>query len=754
MPNPEKNLAVNTPPTGVPPAGTEPADAAGLAGDLWGGLAAMLVALPSAIAFGVVVATAIDPGMAAEGARMGIFGAAAMGIVAPLVGRNGGFISAPCAPAAAVLSALAVTLGARGDQDAGRIAGLLGLTALLSALLQIGYGAARAGRLIKYMPYQVVTGYLSGVAVIIALGQLPKLLGLPPKVTLAAGLLAPRTWSGTGLVVGTVTIGVMALAPRFTRRIPAAILGLFAGIAAYFVLAAGNQALLRMAGNPLVIGPIETAGSLVGAVRDRAAAMFQVKAADVSLIFVSALTLSLLLSIDTLKTGVVLDALTRRRHDSNRELFGQGAANAVAFMVGGMPGSGAMGPTLVNFSSGGRTPRAGVAEGLLVVAVYALFSRLIAWVPLAALAGVLLMVAWRMFDRSMFRLLRHPSTRVDFAVIATVVVVAQFGLIAASAAGICLAILLYVRNQIRGSVILSNLDLRTVHSKRRRLKAETDLLAQYGGKAGVVQLQGDLFFGTTDQLFTEIEDRLATMRFVLIDLRKVHSMDFTAAHLFEQMRTRLDESGGDLLFCGMPSNLPERADIDVYLRQFGLATSGRGILVFANRDNALEWMEDRILEEAGWKAPEEGAPLGVGEMEIFKPLSPATLAGLAGMVRTMAVPAGGRIFSAGDPGDELFLVRRGVVHALLPLPGGSRHHIATLCRGDYFGEMAFLDHRQRSADVEAATAVELYALSRERFDALARLNPELGGQVFEQLALALSNRLRMADSELSELEAR
>jgi len=726
----------------------------GLSGDIWGGLAAMLVALPSSIAFGVLVYTAIDPGLAAEGARAGIFGAAALGLVAPLVGRNGGFISAPCAPAAAVLSALAAALSANGDLDAAHITALLGLTTLLAALFQLLYGALRAGRLIKYIPYQVVTGYLSGVAVIIAVGQLPKLLGLPQKISLGAGLVSPSTWSGTGLTVGLATMGAMALAPQLTKRIPAAIIGLLTGIAAYFVLACFNHDLLGLAGNALVIGPIETSGSLVDSLRERAASLFQFHSADVGLIFVSAVTLSVLLSIDTLKTGVVLDALTHRRHNSNRELIGQGSANAAAFIIGGMPGSGTMGPTMVNFTSGGRTLRSGVAEGLFVVAAFVLLSKLIAWVPIAALAGVLLMVAWRMFDRGMFRLVRQPSTRVDFAVIATVVIVAQFGLIAASGTGICLAILLFIRDQIRDSVIVSKLDLRAVHSMRRRLMAESELLAAHGQLAGVVQLQGNLFFGTTDQLFSELEGDLNTKRFLLLDLRKVQSMDYTAAHLFEQMKMRLAERGGELFFSGMPSNLPAHADIEVYLKQMGLLSSGHGIRVFDTRDSALEWMENAILEEAGWKTQEEGAALALKEIEIFARLDPAILSALEGVVRNVSVVSGGRIGSCGEVGDEMFFVRRGMVHALLPLAGGRRHHIATFCRGDFFGEMAFLDRQMRSADLEAATAAELYGLSRAHFDALVKTDPALGGRVFEQLAFAISKRLRTADTELSILEER
>ncbi len=733
---------------------TQRANGNPLSGDLWGGLAAMLVALPSAIAFGVLIYTEISPDYAGEGALAGILGAAALGIIAPLVGRNGGFITAPCAPAAAVMSALAAELAASGGLGPDRIVMLLAFTALLSALFQVLYGMARAGRLIKFIPYQVVSGYLSGVAVIIALGQLPKLLGLPKDVSLAHGLLAPQLWNWTGIAVGVATIVAMAVAPRFTQKVPAAILGMLAGIATYFALALFNADLLRLHGNPLVIGPIEVSGSFVDAAGSRIMSFLEVRPADIALIFVSALTLSVLLSIDTLKTGVVLDALARHRHDSNRELIGQGAANAAAFFVGGIPGAGTMGPTLVNFTSGGRTPFSGVAEGVFVVLVFVLLGGLIAWVPIGVLAGLLLVVAWRMFDRGMFGLALHRSTRVDFGVIAIVVLVAQMGLIPAAVVGICLAILLFIRDQIRGSVIVNKADLHSARSKRRRLVDEADILGRHGREAAVVQLQGNLFFGTTDQLFSELEPDLATLRYLLVDLRRVKSMDFTAAHLFEQMKERLQERGGELLFSGMPSSLPTRQDIEHYMRQLGLVRGSGGIRIFDTRDGAIEWMEDRILETAGWTPREEGPPLALGEIEIFSEIDSAAIAELAGAMREISVAAGGRVFSLGDEGDEIFFVRRGRVNALLPLEGGKRHHLATFCRGDFFGEIAFLDRGRRSADVQAATAADLYVLSRARFDQLIKKNPALGGRVFEELAFALSKRLRVADTELRSLEER
>ncbi|MBI3915434.1 MAG: SLC26A/SulP transporter family protein [Betaproteobacteria bacterium] len=725
----------------------------GSPGDLWGGLAAMLVALPSSIAFGVLVYTAIGPEYAGEGALAGILGAAVLGIVAPLVGRNGGFITAPCAPAAAVLSALALQL-AESPQATDRVAMLLAVTAALSGIFQVGYGALRAGRLIKFIPYQVVSGYLSGVAVIIAVGQLPKLLGLPKGVALGQGLASLELWNWTSITVGLVTIVVMAITPHFTRKVPAAIIGLLAGIAAYFALAMFQPALLTLAGNALVIGPIEAPGAFIETVGARLSSLAAVRPDDVELVLVSALTLSVLLSIDTLKTGVVLDALTRRRHNSNRELIAQGTANTAAVFVGGMPGAGTMGATLVNITSGGRSLWSGVAEGTFVVAAFLVLGGLIAWVPIGALAGLLLVVAWRMFDREIFRLLLHPSTRVDFAVIATVVVVAQVGLIAASVTGIVLAILLFIRDQIRASVIMGKVDLLGMHSKRRRLAEERKLLNEHAGQALMVQLRGNLFFGTTDQFFSDLEKYLGTLRYLLLDLRHVHSMDYTAAHLLEQIKERLEERGGELLFSGMPSSLPTHQDIEDYMGQLGLVRKGGGIRVFDTRDSAIEWMEDKVLAAAGWEPQDEEPPLMLGEIELFNGLEPDVIAELGRAVTELHVPAGRRICSAGELGDEIFLVRRGRMHALLPLDAGKRHHLGTFCRGDFFGELAFLDREPRSADVEAATNADLYVLSRANFEELARANPALGSKIFEYLAFALSRRLRTADTELRVLEER
>lgn len=723
--------------------------------EFWGGLASMLVALPSSIAFGVLVFSAISPQMVGEGAFVGMMGAAALGLSAPLFGRTPALISAPCAPAAAVLSGLALELSHHGI-EVGRIPGLLALTALLAAFLQILYGVLKGGRLIKYIPFPVVSGYLSGVGLIIAIGQLPKLLGLPKGTTLGHGLMSPDLWQWQGIVVGLITITVMITAPRFTKKIPAAILGLFAGIICYFILSLFIPALLSLNANSLVIGEVRASAPFFETVAGRFKGLLDIRMTDLELVGHSALALSALLSIDTLKTCVVLEALTKNRHDSNQELLGQGIANLTSFFAGGMPGAGTMGASLVNVTSGGRKTQSGVTEGGLVVLAIVILAPLIAWVPIGALAGILLVVAFRMFDWHSFQLLKHSETRLDFAVIVAVVIVAEtIGLIQASATGIGLAILLFIRDQIRISVLRRRATLKETSSKTYRLEDELLILQKQGDDAAVYELQGNLFFGTTDYLFTMLENDLNTRKWLLFDMRRVQSLDYTAAHLFSLMQDRLATRGGELLFSGMPSSLPSGQDLQKYMLKVGLIKeNGGGIRVYETSDEALEWMENKILQEAGWVAGQEQAALDLAQIELLNKTDDETITALRRFIHERSVQAGEKIFTAGDSGDEIFLIRRGIIQIFLPLKGGKRHHLATFCRGDYFGEMAFLDQHQRSADAVAKTDCDLYILSRKEFNEQVQIDSVLGVRIFARIARAISLRLRQTDVELSALEER
>lgn len=717
----------------------------------------MLVATPAAVAFGVLVWTSVDPSLAAAGAMAGVLGAVALGVMAPLVGRTAGLVSAPCAPAAAVLSSTALWL-IEGGSEPDRLLALLALTCFLAALLQGVLGLVGAGKVIKFIPHPVVAGYLAAVGLLIALGQLPNLLGLPPELELTEGLLSPSTWSGVAIACGLVTIVVTVAAPLVTKLVPAPILGLLAGIGSYFGLAAlTGGSLLSLEGNHLVIGALETQGSFLAAVRDRLQGLRAVGLSDVERVLVPSLTLGVLLSIDTLKTGVLLDTMTRSRHDSNRSLVGQGAGNLAAFLVGGMSGAGTSGPTLVNISSGGNSWISGLLAGVFALLAFLLLAPLLAWIPLGALAGILLVVAFRMVDWSALRLLAHAGTRLDFTVIATVVVVAAVqGLLVAAVVGLVLSILLFLRDQMRTSVIRRVVPLSKVHSKTRRLRSERRALEREGEQGLLVEVQGNLFFGTTDRLYSELEEDLTKRRFLLLDLRRVGTFDYTAAHMLTQMQERLEDAGGGVLLSGIPTGLGGRTNVEHYLRQVGVLgdDESRGVRRFEYRDTALEWIEDQLLQGLSLTQRFEKPQLELEEIELFADLEPGIRESLRSCLELKTLEPGEALFRQGEPGDAMYLVRSGAVMALLPLPEGKAHHVATFSMGDFFGEMAFLDRGVRSADVVAKGRTELYVLAREPFDVWAAEHPAMAAETHARLARAIAHRLRDANLELGALQER
>jgi len=722
-------------------------------GDFWGGLAAMLVALPAAIAFGVTIYAAIAPTYAALGAVAGIIGAAVIGTLASVLGGTDRLISAPCAPAAAVLSAFGIELIHQGG-EAGTVILLLLMLGILAGLFQVLFGMVGIGRLIKYIPYPVVSGYMSGVGLIIIGSQIQKLVGAPLDTTWWQTMISPWLWDWRAVAVGAATMAGMAVGPRITTRLPGTILGIATGIATYFILASQDPALLQTEGNPLVIGALGQSGEGYFAnLGQRWREIGDLRLSQIGALLGSALTLAVLLSIDTLKTCVVLDQITRSRHDPNRELIGQGIANIASGAVGGIPGAGTMGATLVNLNSGAVTRASGLMAGIMALLAAIIFGSFIAWIPVSALAGILIAVGIRMIDREPLRFIESRATVFDFGVVVAVIVVAlTIGLIAASATGVALAIFLFLREQIGGSVVRHKFYINQMSSTWYRPEAETRILEHKGDQAVIYELQGSLFFGTTQQLYGELESELKTRNFVILDLKRVQSMDVTAAHLLNQVRDSLRERGAQLILSSVRDQLPNGRNLREFLDQTGVTEDGDSVRLFAELDSAMEWVEDRILGEEENPSAEEEPPLEIHQMELFKLRKDETLVDLESRMQKHVFAAGETIYSRGEAGAALYLIRRGTVRIFAAIGAGRTRHIASFSRGDFFGGLAFLDGRPHANDAVAAVETEVYVLSLEQFNQLADEHKKLAFTLITAIARTLALRLRHADSEIAMLQ--
>ena len=722
-------------------------------GDVWGGLAAMLVAFPAAIAFGVTVYGAIAPSYAAYGALAGIVGVVVMGLVASWLGGTERLISAPCAPAAAVLSAFAIQMVQRGDSP-DLIVLMLVVIGMLAGLMQAGLGLIGLGGLIKYIPYPVVSGYLTGVGLIIIGSQIPRLLGAPDTLRWWEALRDPAIWDWRALAIGLMTALVATGAQRVTKKVPGIILGILAGLLAYGLFALFDPSLRVLPGNSLVIGSLAIAGDgFLSLLVTRWSGISHLGFGLIAGMLGVALTLAALLSIDTLKTCVVLDQLTRSRHEPNRELVGQGIANMVSNALGGLSGAGQMGATLVGLNSGSESRMAGVMAGVFALAAALLFSAFFAWIPVSTLAGILVVIGFRMIDRAPLQFLRARATVLDFGVVATVVAVAlTSSLIAASAAGVALAMVLFVRAQNGSTAVRHKMLLRQSPSSWHRPEPELAILEARGDEAVIFELQGSLFFGNTYQLYTDLEKEISTRSYVIIDLRRVQSIDVTAAHLFNLIRDAIRERGAKLVLSGIQENNPRGRNLHEFLGLNGLwHARSTTVRQFPDLDAAIAWVEDRLLGEAEYSVDGE-APMLLQDMEIFARRKVETLQDLEACMDIRTYQAGDIIYAHGQPGDELYWVRRGSVRLMAQLPLGKRKSVASFGRGDFFGSLAFMDGQPRPNDAVAVTTTELYVLTRAKFNEVTAMHKQLAADLAYAMARTLALRLRRTESKLTMLQ--
>lgn len=721
-----------------------------LSGDFWGGTAAMLVALPAAIAFGVTIYANIGGHYGAYGAIAGILGVAAMGVVASLMGGTDRLISAPSAPAAAVLSAFAMHYISQ-DIGADLVFSMLMIVALLAGIFQILFGVIGLGRLIKYMPFPVVSGYLSGVGLYIIAAQSPIFLGLPQGTHFWDAFELFVGWKWESIVVGAVTIITMIYANKIMRSIPAVIIALIVGMIAYGALGLVDP-LLFHPNNPFVIGELGGIGGInfIDSFIGRFKTIIYLNIDDITLLLFPALTLAALLSIDTLKTCVILDSMTHSFHNSNRELIAQGSGNVVSALIGGMPGSGTMGATMVNISSGAKTRLSGLIEGIMAVVAFVVLAGFIAWIPVASLAGILIVIGFRMIDKHSVKLLRSRQTMLDFFIIVSVAITAlSVSLIAAAGVGLVLAVVLYIIQQIGASVIYRHQDGTEARSKIVRGKDEETLLCEKGDIFSVYELHGSLFFGTANQLYTMLQEDLQHKKYIIMDMKRVQNVDLTAAHILLQIKDILHERDGYLLLCRLPHKLPTGDDMESYFNHVGLLKHLSPIKVFDDLDDAIEWAENKIIKE-GMIVTNSEEILDLSEFDLFEGRKEQTIEELRTLVETKSYKKGETIYSEGEGNGEIFLIRRGSVRVMLPYAGRKSVHLNTIGRNNFFGEFSFLEGAPHYTDTVAASDTELYSISRDAFEQFSLHHKKTALHFMQSLAAVLAERLRLTRSELGE----
>ena len=472
-----------------------------LKGDLFGGITAGVVALPLALAFGVA---------SGAGAAAGLYGAIALGLVAALFGGTRVQISGPTGPMTVVFASAIAAFGGSFEMALAVV--------LVGGILQIVLGLLRTGGLVHYIPYPVISGFMSGIGVIIILLQLGPLLGAPAS---ASPLIALSQLANTfnsinleALSLGLLTLGIVFLTPiKVSRFVPSPLIALiFCTLLSYF---AGF--------NVAEIGHIPTGLPELQLPR------FTLE--QWSVIVTLGATLALLGSIDSLLTSLVADSITHTHTRPNRELIGQGLGNTLCAFIGGLPGAGATMRTVVNVNSGGTTRLSGVIHALFLLTLLLGLAPLASQIPLAVLAGILIKVGFDILDYRMLKRLK-TAPRSDTLIMATVFTLTVLvDLVMAVGVGVVLAMGILTRRVAKEADI----------SFDGRHGEHSHDVEKVGPGVRVVHVKGPLFFGSVSHMLDRIEtvDKVINTQDIIIDCRKVDFMDLTAIFALDEMVERL-----------------------------------------------------------------------------------------------------------------------------------------------------------------------------------------------------------------------
>jgi SulP family sulfate permease len=476
-----------------------------LRGDIFGGLTCSVVGLPVALAFGV--ASGLGP-------TAGMYGAIAVGFFASVFGGTRSQISGPTGPMS-IAMAVIVTSHANSLAEAFTIV-------VLAGLIQAALGLARIGRFVAYTPYSVISGFMTGIGVIIMIVQIAPFLGSPVAVGGVIGAVnalqdVVTSVNFQALAVAVVTLIVGVLWPRpFRRVLPAPLAAMIAGCALGI----------------LWLNDLPVIGNVPTGLPDLQVPVFSMRFVLGAL--EPALVLALLGCIDSLLTSLIADSLTRTRHNPNRELIGQGIGNMIAGLIGGLPGAGATLGTVVNIRSGGNTQLSGAIRAGVLLALVLGLGRYVEAIPHAVLAGILMKVGWDIIDWRFIRRIHRVQREhlvvmlitMGLTVFLDLVTAVAIGLIAAGVAGSRQL----ERLELDAVVSVPLLDLTFLPPPENGEEVDP-----FSARVGLVALRGSFTVASSNKLIGAISADIRDHEVVILDFSSTVYIDDSAALVVEQL---------------------------------------------------------------------------------------------------------------------------------------------------------------------------------------------------------------------------
>lgn len=708
-----------------------------------GGIVGSLSVLAVPLSLGLLAFSALGA-MAAPVGLMATFVTATVGgVVYALASHARTPASGPSSATALVLAALVAVLLADprlmpdGRPDLPPLLACCALAVALSGLLQMALAMAGLARLARLVPRPVLAGFMNGVSLLILVGQLPLLLGLAPGSPVDRAAWRAAIANPGALLLGLGTVVLILALQRRHRRWPTALIALALGtLLATMLPAHWPDASLGPQVGPL---PSPWPGLHVLSPLMQAAG-WSLLAAHADAVLTAALVLALIGGLESLLTLLALDEQFDTRHDPQRELLALGLCNLACGLLGGLPAVALRARAAAMAHAGGLGRAAAVAGSLAFGAVYLMGAPLLALLPLAVLGGIMVTVAFGLFDRWSARLLLHGWRGGDSAELRTGLVVMLLvcgmtlwlGFTAGVALGLLLSMAIFVARMNR-SLLRSRLTAAQQPSRRIYPLAVEAMLQPQRRAIEVWELEGALFFGNADRLVGLAESLDAGVRALVLDLRRVGSIDETGAAALARVGRMLARRPVLVLLAGLaPGAAPERA----------LLAHGVGLPRLPDADRATEMAEQHVLGPAA-ETTLVARPLE--ECDLLRDLEPAAVDIVRAVMTERRLHDGEPLFRQGDPADGLYVLTLGSV-SVIGHDGTSTQRYLSLSPGMTIGETALLDGGGRSADAVADGFTTLHHLGGEALRRLQAEHPGIATRLYRNIAVHLSRRLRAASA--------
>src|SRR5579863_2416676 len=495
--------------------------------DLLAGITVGLVALPLAMAFGI--GSGVTP-------QAGLYTAVVAGFLISALGGSRTQIGGPTGAFVVIVAGIVARFGMSG----------LALVTLMAGILLVGMGLTGLGASVRFIPRPVIIGFTNGIAILIASTQIKDFFGLhtgpvPSEFLPRMRMLGAHFVSvnGTALAMGLVSLAILLIMPRFTKRVPASILAV--------VLSTIAVAVFHL--------HVETIGSKFGGIPGGLPpfAIPDFHSEHILPLLQSAFTVAMLAALESMLSAVVADGMTGDRHNPNVELIAQGIANIASPVFGGIPATGAIARTATNIRAGARSPVSGMVHALTLLAILLVAAPLASYIPLATLAAVLFVVAYNMGEwNEIGAILRLDATAISVWLV-TFGLTVFADLTVAVGVGISLAALLYIYRIADTTTVVPVTDDYIRDGLPHTLQGR--ILPPY---VTLLRIHGPFLFGTTEKLVEAAADLEAFAPVVILRLRNMTAIDDTGIHAIETFARRLRASGRTLLLCGamqQPSRL-------------------------------------------------------------------------------------------------------------------------------------------------------------------------------------------------------